>query len=78
MSEIIAIISMLAAGANGIGMLLMYVRYIRLAQASREFAIELIGSIAWTEDGEPSFSDPVTLATGGIRFLSELKDHVKP
>jgi hypothetical protein len=68
---IIAIISACITGANGIGLLIMYRRYVQLASASVVFASEVVGHLtAVDESGE--VEDPMGLIASSLDHLSEL------
>lgn len=68
---IIAIFSACIAGANGIGLLVMYRRYVELASASVIFASEVVGHLAAVdESGE--VEDPMGLIASSLDHLSRL------
>lgn len=59
---VIAVISACVAGANGIGLLNMYRRYLQLVSASAVFASEAVGHLAAVDEaGE--VEDPMGLIT---------------
>jgi len=68
---VIAIISACVAGANGVGLLIMYRRYLQLASASVVFASEVVGHLAAVDEtGE--VEDPMGLIASSLDHLSEL------
>ena len=68
---VITIISACIAGANGVGLLIMYRRYIELASASVVFASEVVGHlVAVDEEGE--VEDPMGLIASSLDHLSRL------
>ena len=68
---VIAIISACIAGANGVGLLIMYRRYVHLAHASVVFASEVVGHLAAVDEtGE--VEDPMGLIASSLDHLSEL------
>jgi hypothetical protein len=68
---VITIISACIAGVNGVGLLIMYRRYIELASASVVFASEVVGHlVAVDEDGEAL--DPMGLIASSLDHLSRL------
>jgi hypothetical protein len=68
---IIAVISACVAGANGIGLIIMYRRYLQLASASVVFASEVVGHLAAVDEtGE--VEDPMGLIASSLDHLSEL------
>jgi hypothetical protein len=68
---VITIISACIAGANGIGLLVMYRRYVELASASVVFASEVVGHLAAVDEtGE--VEDPMGLIASSLDHLSQL------
>lgn len=68
---LIAVISAAVAGINGIGLLIMYRRYLRLASASVVFASEVVGHLAAVDEtGE--VENPLGLIASSLDHLSEL------
>jgi len=68
---IITLISACIAGANGVGLLIMYRRHVQLASASVVFASEVVGHLAAVdESGE--VEDPMGLITSSLDHFSQL------
>jgi hypothetical protein len=68
---VITIISACIAGANAVGLLVMYRRYVELASAAVVFASEVVGHLAAVDEtGE--VEDPMGLIASSLDHLSQL------
>jgi hypothetical protein len=67
----ITIISAFIAGANGVGLLIMYRRYIERPSTSVVYASEVVGHLVAVDD-EGEALDPMELIASSLDHLSRL------
>lgn len=69
---LVSIISSVVAGANTIGMVLVYRRYLDIARLSVTFAGEVIGHLHADDDGTGEITDPAGLIASSLDHLGRL------